>query len=134
MPEMNPGEIFLWTFVLAAVSGFAYCIRQKEALTYRMCLSTALNSGLFGVAAAMGWWEWNDGPAHPWGMMCVSILCGLGGVKSLDFLLSLGQEAAKLLVLHAAEKAGKAVKGSLDKSVEDLLPTPPEPPEDPTAA
>ena len=134
MPEMNPGEIFLWTFTLAAVSGFAYCIRQKEELTYRMCLSTALNSGLFGVAASMAWWEYNDGPAHPWGMMSVSIVCGLGGVRSLDFLLALGQEAAKLVVLQTAEKVGKAAKDSLDKSGGNLLPNLPDPPEDSSSA
>ena len=93
MNEKDPNQIFGFVFAVSSVAGLASLLRSSQPLTTRNVLSAFLNSGMFGLGVAVVWYEYYGGAAHPWFMIGISLLAGLGGTSMLDFAIQLAQSS-----------------------------------------
>lgn len=92
MNERDPVTLFSIAFGLSSVAGLASILRNGKQITWRMCVSATLNSGLFGMGVAMLWYHFYGGSAYPWFMLGVSLLAGLGGASLVDFFYQVVQD------------------------------------------
>jgi hypothetical protein len=104
MDERNPNQIFGFIFTVSSVAGLAAFLRSNQPVTIRNICSAFLNSGLFGLGVAAVWWEYYGGSTHPWFMIGVSTLAGLGGTSMVDFGLQICQEAFRTYAIRAASE------------------------------
>lgn len=110
MDERDPITLFSIAFGLSSVAGLAALLRNGRALTWRLILSAALNSGLFGIGVAMIWYNYYGGAQHPWFMLGVSLLAGLGGASLIDLCYTCVQNGIKnyfhVVSVMAAQRTG----------------------------
>ena len=95
MDDRDPTSVLGLAFSLSSVAGLAALLRSNQQLTTRAVFSAFLNSGLTGGVIGAIWWNWYGGSGHPWFMLGVSTLAGLGGPVFLDFILQLSQDSLK---------------------------------------
>lgn len=105
MDERNPNQLFGFIFTVSSVAGLASFLRSSQPFNARYVISAFLNSGLFGVSVAAIWYEYYGGAAHPWFMVGVSILAGLGGTSAIDFGLQIFQEVLRSYAVRASSEA-----------------------------
>lgn len=129
MQDQNPYSLFGLTFGISSVAGLAALLRSKQQLNPRLVISAFLNAGLFGTGVAMVWYENYGGKSHPWFMMGISLLAGLGGTTLLDFCLQAANEGLKNYARRLSEAA--PVPQHSDTPAEPKTPPEPETPEAP---
>jgi len=105
MQDNDPYTLFGVTFGISSIAGLAALLRSKQELTQRLVISAFLNAGLFGTGVAMVWYECYGGKAHPWFVMGISLLAGLGGTTLLDFCL----QGAGVLIQNYSQRLGNAL-------------------------
>lgn len=79
--------IFLTSFVVAALAGFASLLRSGSPLTKVGILSSFLNSGLLGLSMSLLWYE--TFRENIYFLVGLSVLSGLGGNLTIDLALNL---------------------------------------------
>ncbi len=84
---MGPMLVFLSAFGVAALAGVAALLRSGVGLTWGLVVSSALNSGLLGLAVSLLWYMKLHDDVYFLVGLCV--LAGLGGNVTLDFALAL---------------------------------------------
>lgn len=84
--DNDPLKYFAAIFVLTSVAGLAAIYRAGKVPEWERVLACTVTSGLLGVAFAMYGWE--HYPAAPWTCAAVSILAGIGGMSTVDFVLT----------------------------------------------
>lgn len=90
MDERNPIEpiaLFISAFVLSAVAGFAALLRQRGEITWRLLLSSVLNSGVLGLMMAFLLFSYFR--ESVWFLLGLCVLAGFGGMTLVGFVLFL---------------------------------------------
>lgn len=103
--DKDPYTLFGFAFGISSFAGLAALLRSGKSMSTRLIVSALLNSGLFGMAVAMCWRELYGDAKHPWFMLGVSLLAGLGGTSLIDFVFVAAKEALRLYATRAAQAA-----------------------------
>lgn len=102
MDDRSPHWLFSMSFTISSLAGVAALLRSGAPLTARVLVSAILNSGLFGLGIALVWYENYGGANHPWFMLGVSLLAGLGGTSLLDFAFQAIREGLRVYATRIA--------------------------------
>src|SRR5690349_19573584 len=93
-------QLYLVSFVLSALAGLA-CQFRGRALTVKSCISAILNSGLCGLALTLVGLTTVAGK-YPEALLGFSVIVGLGGMKTIEFVEEVGRESIAALLQSAA--------------------------------
>jgi hypothetical protein len=77
--------LFVLIFGGGSLGGLAALLRGNHALTKRNVFSAMLNSGMMALVIALVWWS-NYKDTNLFFLVGISILAGLGGATTLDFV------------------------------------------------
>ena len=83
--SLEPWKLFGGIFLSASLAGLAALLRSHQLLTTRRIVSALLNSGFIGTIIALGWYA-NYKETNLYFLIAVSVLAGLGGATTLDFV------------------------------------------------
>lgn len=87
-----PVGVFVSAFLVAAFSGLAALLRSTEKVTVKGVLSAILNSGMLGAGIALLWYtQYQD---NVYFLVGVCLLSGLGGMATVDFVLTIFRRGA----------------------------------------
>lgn len=84
---ISPVGVFVASFCLSGFAGIAALLRSGKPLTVLSVSSSLLNSGLLGLAMAMVWYVRFQ--ENIYFLVGVCVLAGLGGMTSVDLVLTL---------------------------------------------
>ncbi len=77
--------VFMTSFGVSALAGFAAMLRTGSKLTIYNGLSAFLNSGLLGLSISLLWYlKFQD---NLYFLVGVCVIAGLGGMATFDFIL-----------------------------------------------
>ncbi len=105
MEQISPLGVFCSAFAVSSLAGLAALLRSANPLTTVTIVSSILNSGLMGLGISLLWYT--KFQENIYFLIGICVLAGLGGMTTVDFVLS------------AIRKGGFSVKlGNDGKSVE----------------
>ena len=91
--QYEPLHYFAGVFVLTSLAGLAAMYRAGKIPEKSRVFAASLTSGLLGVAIAMYGWE--HYPQSPWTCAAISLLAGIGGMSTVDFVVTAMKSAAQ---------------------------------------
>lgn len=87
---IEPLKLFGGIFVAASFAGLAALLRSKQKVSARAVVSAMLNSGFIGTVIGLIWYsQYKD--TNLFFLVGVSILAGLGGSTTIDFVLQVAR-------------------------------------------
>lgn len=92
----SPWILFGGVFLVCSVGGIAALIKGKQAITWRMILSAALNSGLFGLGIAL--MIYDRLPVNL--VLGVSVISGIGGASLTDAVFQVMRPKLGPIIAH----------------------------------
>jgi hypothetical protein len=107
-------QIYFASFVLSSLAGLACQFRLRK-ITLKGCASAMLNSGLCGLAITLVGLT-TVAAKYPEALLGFSVITGLGGMKTIEFVEEVGREAIAALLQSAAKKM---ISGKGDRKDED---------------
>lgn len=84
--RLDPFHVFLSCFSIASMAGIANLLRSDKPLSWRVCFSAAMYSGLAGLTIGLIWYN-HFRETNIYFLIGVSGLAGLGGISLLDVVL-----------------------------------------------
>lgn len=84
--RLDPLTLVITAAIIGALAGVAALLRSTKALTWRVVLSAALNSGALGAGMAMLLFTYFKD--NTWFLLGLCLLAGLGGMTLLGFIIA----------------------------------------------
>ena len=103
-------QIYVASFVLGSLGGLAseFKPRARTQATVQTCFGAMITSGIAGLSLTLiGLSLGQSTPAiapHPLALLGISGLVGLGGTKSLEYVLATGQDLIAALLRAGANR------------------------------
>ena len=106
-------RMYVFGFGFAAAAGLATMFRPgAERLTLKSLFGSMLNSGLAGLITTLFCMSWEKTAGNTELILASATLVGFGGNKSIDTLVSVGQEIIASIARSAATKFTKPPTGN----------------------
>lgn len=87
---LEPVKLFGGIFVASSFAGLAALLRSRQKVSARAVVSAMLNSGFIGTIIGLIWYsQYKD--TNLFFLVGVSILAGLGGSTTIDFVLQVAR-------------------------------------------
>lgn len=106
-------QIYLASFVLSSLAGLASQFRSKS-INWKSCVSASLNSGLCGLAITLISLT-TVAVKYPEALLGFSVIVGLGGMKTINFIAEAGRDGIAALLQSAAKKMASGKPGPKDE-------------------
>jgi lipid-A-disaccharide synthase-like uncharacterized protein len=84
--------IFLSAFAVSGLAGLAALLRSEKEFSRKNAFAYFLNSGILGLGISLLWYMQMQDNVFMLVGLCV--LCGLGGMSSVDFFVDLAKKGA----------------------------------------
>jgi hypothetical protein len=84
MLAWTPEQVFMLTYLAAALSGLAALLRSDEPITVRSVSAAILFYGAAGTGLGMMAYEWLGGKQNPWRVVGAGMLVGIRIIKLSD--------------------------------------------------
>lgn len=87
---LEPVKLFGGIFVASSFAGLAALLRSRQKVSFRAVASAMLNSGFIGTIIGLIWYS-QYRETNLYFLVGVSILAGLGGSTTIDFVLQVAR-------------------------------------------
>lgn len=84
MLQWTPDQLFIVTYIAAALSGVAVLLNSEKHITFRRLVGAMLLYGAAGCALSMVGYEYLGGNKYPWRVVGCGMLVGIRAIKWAD--------------------------------------------------
>lgn len=84
MDQWTPTQVFICTYIAAALSGVGALLHSEQEVTWRSMSAAVLLYGAAGCGLGMAAFEWLGGKQAPWRVIGCGMLVGIRVIRLKD--------------------------------------------------